>query len=137
MRIKINRKSGFTMLETLFAMLLFGITAGAILRAIPFIMHQEYLMHDRKQAVQVLTSMCEVLRVTTLEQMQDPEIRPRTFTEGKYSGTVVVEPVPFTTSYSRKMVQVSFTLDWDTLGKHSTLTWTTFLAKDGLVTYGF
>jgi hypothetical protein len=124
-------------MEVVFTMLIFGIVAGAVLLGIAFAMKQQYHIRDTKLATQALVEKTEVLRLFTLEEVRDANIMPRTFVDGKFTGTTTVSKVPFKNTYADDMAQVTFTINWVTLGSPRTLTWTTYVARAGLVSYGF
>lgn len=133
MKINPRQRAGFVLAEVVIALALFGITASAVLAGIAFATRIQQHIRDTKAATQVLVEKMELIRLFRLEHVRAG--MPRTFVSGKFTGTAVVEPVPFSTRYSDDMAKVTFTINWDTLGNPRTLSWTTFVARDGLVNY--
>jgi len=138
MKLQINhQKSGFTLMETLFAVILFGITSSAVLSGVAFGMKQVGYCRDSLGATQVLVEKTETIRLYTLAQVRDTNYFPRAGKQGIYHIRTEVLPVPWANSYSTNVSLVRITVNWDSFSVPCTRTWETYVSQSGLQTYGF
>lgn len=159
MKITPRKNSGFTLIEVVFAMMVAGISIGAILSGITFGMFQMRLNRDQLRATQILTEKFETLRLYSWQQINEPGFFPTNFfayqdpedpvNRGtRYMGTITITPVgaagvpqvdpPVSTaSYAVDMRQVTIKLEWRTGGDGllRTREWTSFVARNGLQNY--
>lgn len=121
--------------EVVVSLFIFAIMATVVLNGIVFSMRSLEYLRDDSRATQVLLDKTEVVRLCTLGQVRNASYVPRTFTDGNYTGTVSVGPVPFVNSYSSNLSAVTFTVNWKSSGTPCRRSWTTYVAKTGLQGY--
>lgn len=147
LRHSTKRESGSTLTETICAVAVLAICMAGLMGALANGFFGMKLTRENQRATQILMEETEMIRLYNWDQINTPGFIPTTFTalydpqqEGgggiTYTGAVAITSVPFSTSYSTNMRQLTLTLTWksskDILRTRST---TTLVSKDGLQNY--
>ncbi|MCX6924416.1 MAG: type II secretion system protein [Verrucomicrobia bacterium] len=142
-------ESGFTLVDVIIAMAVLGIMASGIFGSFRYGLFTLQLLRENQRATQILLEKVETLRLYSWDQVNKPGFIPTSLPTEYYDpqapdgaqGTayygVLSSPsaVPFTTSYSANLRQVTITLNWATRNIPHTRSLTTYIAKDGLQNY--
>jgi hypothetical protein len=128
------RSKVFTLIETLVAMGVLGLTVGAVYTAITFGFSSMRASRENLRATQIMIEKVELIRLLSWGQVVTNNILPATFvayydpagsTNGKgggakYTGTIEVMPFASVKNYQPEMREVIVRVDWVTGGlKHS------------------
>lgn len=128
------RAKAFTLVETLIAMGVVGITVGALYSAITLGFSSIRIARENLRATQIMIEKAEVIRLLSWNQVVVSNALPATFvayydamgaTNGKgagatYTGTIEVKQFPTAKSYQPEIREVTVQVDWVTGGlKHS------------------
>lgn len=150
MRIKNSQKDncGATLVEVVMATAILGVVAAGIMGCFSLSFLSLQLARENQRATQILLEKVETIRLYSWDQVNSPGFVPATFTDyynpnarsgaqgTAYSGTMTVGSVPFSTSYSTNLRQLTVTLEWATRDKlRHTRTLSTLIARDGLQNY--
>jgi type II secretory pathway pseudopilin PulG len=150
MKVKISPKlsGGTTLVEVLFSAAIMAICAGGLMGAMANGFFTIQMAQENQRATQILLEQTESIRLYNWDEVNTPGFIPTTFTAyydpqstntgsggAIYSGTVSIAPVPFSTTYSTNMRQVTLTLNWTTKKAARSRTLTTLISKDGLQNY--
>ena len=145
MKININRASlmASTLVEVVAAVAILAISAGGLMAALASGFRTMQMARENQRATQVLMERAEMLRLYNWEQVTNGVV-PATFTEiydpqdnegCTYKGTITIDSVPYSTSYSSDMRRVVIRLKWETQGIPRNRVLTTQIAKDGQQNY--
>jgi type II secretory pathway pseudopilin PulG len=151
MRIRCIKKleSGITLVDVVMAIALLGVMASGIFGSFRYGLFTLQLVRENQRATQILLEKVETLRLYRWDQVNTPGFIPSDLplevydpqgpvsNQGvTYYGTVTAPTnVPFSTSYSTNLRQVTITLRWTTRGIPHTRSLTTYIAKDGIQNY--
>lgn len=141
---------GGSLVEVIVAIVILSILGAGIVGSINYGMFMMRLARENARATQVLLEKTEALRLYTWDQIvYSNNFLPSTFTAAYdpqaastnnqgciYFGYITNSSVPFSTSYSTNLRQISIALQWTSFGgiNHSRSI-TTYIAKDGLQNY--
>jgi type II secretory pathway pseudopilin PulG len=151
MRIRHTKKSenGFTMVDVVMSIALLGVMASGVFGSFRYGFFTLQRVRENQRATQILLEKVETLRLYRWDQVNTPgfipsalpsEVYDPTAPAGQqgvtYTGTVSPPTnVPFSTSYSTNMRQLTITLKWTSRNIPRTRTITTYIAKDGVQNY--
>jgi type II secretory pathway pseudopilin PulG len=138
-----------TLVDVIMAIALLGVIAGGIFGSFRYGFFALQLVRENQRATQILLEKVETLRLYSWDQVNTPGFIPTNLpTEyydpqapvgsqgAAYHGTITVpSSVPFTTSYSTNLRQLTLTLTWTTRNIQHTRSLTTYVAKDGVQNY--
>ncbi len=134
----------FTLVELLFALLLFGVGFAALCLAIAFSVFLTRTSKESLRASQIMVEKMEHMRLYTWEQITNTTSIPRTFTEyldpsatnrgTVFNGRVVITPVSFNSACATNMRLVTVLVDWNSKIPQ-TRQMQTFVSKNGLQQY--
>jgi Tfp pilus assembly protein PilV len=127
-----NKLRAFTLVETLFSIMLFGVCAVALLQGVIFGIHR---LHDSRmdsRATQILTEQTELMRLCTWGEVQRGA---RVFRDGDFIGTVKITNDPMPVSYCSGLCRFDVTVAWMVGRTPHERTWSTYCAKNGLNSY--
>ncbi|PWU21290.1 MAG: hypothetical protein C5B50_02060 [Verrucomicrobia bacterium] len=150
-RLRLRRackQTGATLVEVVIAATVLAIMIAGVLNSFGYGFMASQLARENQRATQVMLEKVETLRLYSWSQINSNGFVPTSWTEAydntavpgqqgcTYTGTVNIASVPFTTSYSSNMRQVTVTLNWTTRGRlPHTRSITTYVSKDGLQNY--
>lgn len=151
MKIRWSKESGngFTLVDVVMSIALLGVMASGVFGSFRYGFFTLELARENQRATQILLEKVETLRLYSWDQINTPGFVPTNLpteyydpqgaigAQGvAYNGTVAVQnSVPFSTSYSGNMRQITVTLNWSTRNIPHTRSLTTYIAKDGLQNY--
>jgi hypothetical protein len=151
MRIRCSRKleHGLALVDVIMAIALLGVMAGGVFGSFRYGFFTLQLVRENQRATQILLEKVETLRLYSWDQVTTPNFIPTNLPteyydpqapEGArgvaYYGTVSApSAVPFSTSYSSNLRQLTVTLRWTTRNIPHTRSLTTYIAKDGIQNY--
>jgi type II secretory pathway pseudopilin PulG len=138
-----------TLVDVIMSIALLGVMAGGILGSFRYGFFTLQLLRENQRATQILLEKVETLRLYSWDQVNTPGFIPSNLpTEyydpqapvgsqgAAYHGTLTAPAsVPFSTSYSTNMRQLTLTLNWTTRNISHTRSLTTYIAKDGVQNY--
>jgi len=141
--------SGVTLVDVIMAVALLGVMASGIFGSFRYGFFTLQLVRENQRATQILLEKVETLRLYSWDQVNTPNFIPTNLPlevydpqapvggQGvTYYGTVSAPTnVPFSTSYSTNMRQITITLRWTTRDIPHTRSLTTYIAKDGIQNY--
>ncbi|MCF7669621.1 MAG: prepilin-type N-terminal cleavage/methylation domain-containing protein [Verrucomicrobia bacterium] len=141
-----RRETAFSLVEMLVASVVTLIVFVALYTGLAqgFRMIENARINTR--SVEVMTSKIEWFRLLTWDQITNSAFVPDTFTEPVFpddeqgegpvfNGTIDINPVSFSTSYSNTLKEVVITLTWNAGGRAYTNQFSTLVAKDGMQNY--
>lgn len=144
--IACHRTAGFTLAETLVAVMIFSVVSTALCLAISFSMATTRSAQENVRASQIMVDKMEYLRLCTWAQITNDTSIPKTFTEvfdpsstnGSMvmSGRISISPVLFNNNFATNMRLVTLSLDWKSKRAESRQM-QTFVSRDGLERYGY
>jgi type II secretory pathway pseudopilin PulG len=150
MKIRCGRSSerGVTLVDVLIAIAILGIMAGGILGSFRYGLFVMDVARANQRATQIMLEKVETIRLYSWTQVNSNGFIPSTFDDVydpqappgcqgvTYKGTVFGPTnVPFNTTYSTNMRQLTVTLEWTTRGVPHSRSITTYIAKNGLQNY--
>ena len=151
MRIRCSRRpeSGMSLVDVIMAVALLGVMAGGIFGSFRYGFFSLQLLRENQRATQILLEKVETIRLYSWDQVNTPGFIPTNLpteyydpqapagAQGvAYNGTLSAPTnVPFSTSYSANLRQLTITLNWTTGNIPHTRRLTTYIAKDGLQNY--
>ncbi len=139
---------GSTLVELVIATGIISIAAAGIMGCFSFGFFSLQLARENQRATQIILEKVETIRLYSWDQVNTNGFIPPTFTDYydpqarsnawgvAYSGTLTITNVPFATSYSTNLRQLTVTLQWTTgrTVSHSR-SLSTIIARDGLQNY--
>lgn len=81
-----GRRSGFTLVEAVVAMLIVGIMVVALYAGLAWCVSSVRIARENLRATQIMAEKMEVIRLLTWEQLTEENILPSTFTAAYVSG---------------------------------------------------
>ena len=142
-----RRTGGFTLTEVTWAMLIVGVSGGALLSGFPGGFFNLKLARENLRATQIMLERTETIRLYSWGQVTTNYIPP-TFSEPydpnaaqghkgfNYIGSISIQPVNIAdSSYSNDMRMVTVRLNWQTGGMNRHREITTYIARNGLQNY--
>lgn len=151
MRIRCTQQSekGFALVDVIVSIAILGIMASGILGSFRYGIFTLQLARENQRATQILLEKVETLRLYSWDQVNTPGFIPSSLpTEyydpqapagsqgAAYYGTLTApSSVPFSTSYSTNLRQLTLTVTWTTRTIPHTRSLTTYIAKDGIQNY--
>src|SRR4051812_24160035 len=136
---------GFTMVETLFAMMIVGILVVVLYTAIATSVSWVRMCQENELATQILSEKLDTIRLYNWDQMASNGFIQTNFTVGidpqqtnsiaYYTGTVVIAQSPVTEIYSTNLLQVTVNLAWVSGSRPQTRSMNTFVTRYGLQSY--
>jgi type II secretory pathway pseudopilin PulG len=139
---------GATLVETVFAVAVIGILAGAVIGGTNYGVYTMARARENQRATQILLEKAETIRLYSWDQINTTNFIPASFTNAydpqavsgrqgaTYAGTLAITSFPFSANYSNDIKQLTITLQWSGVGRvNRTRRLTTFIAKDGLQNY--
>jgi type II secretory pathway pseudopilin PulG len=151
MRIRHAKQSekGVTLVDVIMAVALLGVMAGGIFGSFRYGFFTLQLLRENQRATQILLEKVETLRLYSWDQVNTPGFIPTNLPTEYYDPQAPVggqgvayyghltppSSVPFSTSYSTNLRQLTFTLNWTTKTIPHTRSLTTYIAKDGIQNY--
>jgi type II secretory pathway pseudopilin PulG len=151
MRIQYPQKSeqGLTLVDVIMAIALLGVMGSGVFGSFRYGFYTLQSLRENQRATQILLEKVETLRLYSWDQVNTPGFIPSNLPlevydpqapvgqQGvTYHGTVTAPAaVPFNTSYSANMRQLTVTLTWTTRNIPRTRSLTTYIAKDGIQNY--
>lgn len=146
--------NGFSLIETLVAVAVVGVTFFALYSALTYCYSITRFARENLRATQIMVEKLEVIRLYNWEQLNDPAFLPKTFqatyapvsamtTSGNrpaatgpiYQGTVTVANAPMYANYSDKVRLVRVDLTWNTSGVQRRRSMETLVTFIGLHNY--
>ena len=151
MKIHCGRKNkeGTTLVDVIMSVAITGIMSCGVLGSLTYGFFVMQLARENQRATQIMLERTEAIRLYNWTQVTNATFIPTTFSDVYdpqaatnaqgvvYSGTLVKSSVPFSTSYSSNMVQITLTLTWNTKTIAHTRSLTTYIARDGIQNYVF
>ncbi len=149
MKIRFNaRKSGgFTMIEVIMSLAIMAVAATGLIACFTGSFFVMQYARENQRATQILIERAEAIRAFSWVNMTNGSI-PTSFTnyyyeadnstntEGtRYLGTVAIGSVPFSTTYSANMLQVTIGVSWKTRSLSRSRTLKTFVSYNGIQNY--
>ncbi len=142
-------ESGMTLIDVVMSVAILGVMAGGVLGSFRYGFFILQLARENQRATQILLEKVETLRLYSWDQVNQPGFIPSnlpteyydpqapTGAQGvAYYGTLTPPTsVPFSTSYSTNLCQLTLTLTWTTGTIPHTRSLTTYIAKDGIQNY--
>jgi len=142
------RAKAFTLVETMIAMAVVGITVGALYTAITMGFSSIRVARENLRATQIMIEKVEVMRLLSWGQVTN-NILPATFiayydpigaTNGKgagatYNGTIELKTFPTAKSYQPDMKEVTVRVNWTTGGLKHNRKLKTHIARNGIQNY--
>lgn len=138
--------AGFTLVETLVAVAIIGITFLALYTGFMAGWALVQVARENLRATQILAEKMETIRLYNWDQVNSNGFIPATFTAAfyatngvtngiLYSGTVAVANAPLTESYSNDLRLVTVNLSWTSSGILRQRQMSTFISRYGLQNY--
>ena len=146
-RAKRRSQAGLTLVDVILAVGIIAIMSGAMVGSITYGFYVMQMARENQRATQIMLERVEAIRLYNWSQVTDPNFIPSTFTDvydpqgssnsqgAVYSGTLTKASVPFSTSYSSNMRQITLGLTWKTRKITRTRSLTTYIARDGVQNY--
>ncbi len=150
MKVCYNSKTngGGSLVELVISTAIIAIVAAGIMGCFTFGFFTLRLARENQRATQIILEKVETIRLYTWDQVNSNGFIPVAFTDYydpqarsgsrgvAYSGLLAITNVPFSTSYSTNLRQLTVTLSWNTAGTlPHRRTLCTLVAKDGLQNY--
>jgi prepilin-type N-terminal cleavage/methylation domain-containing protein len=142
-------KQGFSLVESLVAMGIIGITFLSLYAGITACLFNARMSREDMRASQILVEKMEAIRTYSWNQVISNGFIPTKFTipfytsatnganSLQYTGTVTIAEVPFSTNYTNQMKSITVRLDWKTRETLRTREFTSYLAHYGMQRYVF
>lgn len=145
-----SRCLGFSLVEAMVGMAVFGIVCIALYTALAGGFSLMRFAREDLQATQIMVDKMEAMRLYSWEQLTDHKMIPSQFrfeyatgneSDGPsakglkgmtYKGKVTISDPPFTANYSGKMKQITVRVTWDSQGAERQREISTMVAKNGL-----
>jgi len=136
-----------SLVEVVMSIAIIAVVAGGLVGALSYGFFVMELARENQRATQIMLERTEAIRLYNWTEINTPGFVPATFTDVYdpqggtnyqgvvYNGQVTIGNVPFNTSYSQYMVQLTLTLNWATKSINHTRSLTTYIAKDGIQNY--
>jgi type II secretory pathway pseudopilin PulG len=138
-----------TLVDVIMSIAVLGVMAGGILGSFRYGFFTLQLLRENQRATQILLEKVETLRLYSWDQVNTPGFIPSNLpteyydpqapvgSQGAvYQGTITApSSVPFTTSYSANLRQLTLTLTWTTRNIQHNRSLITYIAKDGIQNY--
>jgi prepilin-type N-terminal cleavage/methylation domain-containing protein len=146
---RVRESLGFSLIETLVAMSLVGITFIALYAGITSCLFSIRMAREDTRASQILVEKMEAIRTYSWDQINSNGFIPKTFTLPYYSGNssngnsllyegiVSIKEVPFATNYTNQIKEIKVTLNWKTRELPRTRELSSYVARYGLQRYVF
>jgi Tfp pilus assembly protein PilV len=149
-RVRRASASGFTLVETLVAILTLGIMLPALFTGLAFAFSSMQAMRENLRATQIVVHRMESIRLAPYKTLQDPAVYPATSTEyyspsgqasGKggtaYTVTYNWAPGPSTLppSYRTNMLLVTISASWTSGNVQRTRSMQSYVARYGIQRY--
>jgi type II secretory pathway pseudopilin PulG len=142
-------KSGVTLLDVVLAIAVLGVMASGIFGSFRYGFFLLQLLRENERATQILLEKVETVRLYSWDQVNTPNFIPSNLPLEDYDPQAPVgsrgvtyyvavsapASVPFSSSYSTNMRQLTVTLNWTTRNIPHTRSLTTYIAKDGIQNY--
>jgi len=140
---------GFSLVESVVAMALVGITFIALYAGITSCLFMIRMAREDTRASQILVEKMEAIRTYSWDQVSSNGFIPATFsvpyysdeaTNGNslvYEGVVSIKNVPFSTNYTNQMKEIKVALNWKTRDLLRTRELSSYVARYGLQRYVF
>jgi type II secretory pathway pseudopilin PulG len=153
MKIKellISRKkkllAAFSMVEAVVGMGILATVGGALMTGITGGFFTMQMTRENLRATQIVLEKMETIRLCSWDQVTSGFISnsvvdyydPNSTNNNlgvRYTVNCAITSVPFSSGYSDRMRQVTFTVNWKTGNMPRTRSYTTFVARDGLQNY--
>jgi Tfp pilus assembly protein PilV len=145
-----KRFLGFSLVEAMVGMLVFGICCIALYTALAGGFSLMRFAREDLQATQIMVDKMEQMRLYSWDQLTDNKMIPSQFRfeyatgnesdgpSGKglkgmtYKGKVTIKDPPLTANYSSKMKQIIVRVTWESQGGEREREISTMVAKNGL-----
>ena len=138
-----------TLVDVVMAIALLGVMAGGVFGSFRYGFFTLQRLRENQRATQILLEKVETLRLYSWDQVNTHGFIPSTLPSEVYDPTAPVGQqgvtytgtvagpanVPFSSSYSTNMRQLTITLTWTSRNIPHTRTITTYIAKDGIQNY--
>jgi prepilin-type N-terminal cleavage/methylation domain-containing protein len=144
-RQHVSKSSAFTLVEVLVAMLIFGVTAVAVMTGIRGSITAVGMAREQNRATQILTEKLETLRLYEWAKITNGTFLPASMTVNDYHGngstsqvyrlTIQVTKAPMAANYSNDLARVTLGLRWTTGQIPRERTVSTLIYRKGLQTY--
>jgi prepilin-type N-terminal cleavage/methylation domain-containing protein len=149
------RHSAFTLVEVTMAVAVMAIVFVSIFSAMTMSLFVSETSRENLRATQIMMDKMEGLRLYSPSQLTNTAFLMRSFTNWycetnnigepnvqgygvQYTGSLIITNVPYTTSYSSNMYQVTVTVNWTSIGQGNiahTRSATAYYANQGLYNY--
>ena len=142
--------AGFTFLETLAAIAIFGVCFGALLEGLTWSVSSVKFARETVRATQIMEEKLDTIRLYSWEQITTPGFITNQFYEPfcptntlsgpnalgvMYTGVVTMVSTPLTESYSSNMMRITIDLYWPSRPAVRHAQMSTFVSKYGLQGY--
>src|ERR1043166_7052534 len=151
-RVKSGSRSvaGFTFLETLAAVAIFGVCFGALLEGLNWNVSSVKFARETVRATQIMEEKVDTIRLYSWDQITTPgfitnqfyaPFSPASLLSGSnalgvtYTGFITIGNSPLTESYKTNIRQISIDLYWPSSAAVRHAQMTTFVSKYGLQGY--
>jgi hypothetical protein len=149
MRIQCAKRSeqGVTLADVIIAIALLGVMAGGVLGSFRYGLFTMQLVRENQRATQIMLEKVETIRLYSWSQVTSNGFIPKSFTDyydpqtpsasgATYYGTIIGPTnLPFSSSYSTNLRQLTVTVNWTTRNLAHTRSITTYIAKNGIQNY--
>lgn len=145
MKIKINNlaEAASTLTEVLAAVAILAIAMGGLMGALANGFHTMQMARENQRATQILMEKAEFARLYNWDQITNGTVitavtehyDPSNEATAAYKVTTTVDTVPFNTSYSADMRQITIRVTWNTKGIDRQRELVTLVSKDGMQNY--
>jgi prepilin-type N-terminal cleavage/methylation domain-containing protein len=141
------KRTGFTMIEVLFASAIVGGLVVALYAALGSSVPMLKAIQENEQVTQILSEKMDVVRLynwTQITNRAQPFV-PTSFIIGiepwntnsraYYTGSISIVQAPITESYRSNLLQIIVTVDWVSNNRPQSQSMMTYVAKYGLQSY--
>jgi len=139
-------QAAFSLVEVTVGMAIVATVGGALMTGITQGFFCMQMARENLRATQIMLEKVETIRLYNWDQINMAGFIATSFTNRydpnstnsqglKYTGAMTISDVPFSTSYSTNMKQITVTLNWTTGQLPRTRSFTTFISRDGLQNY--
>jgi prepilin-type N-terminal cleavage/methylation domain-containing protein len=137
----------FTIAEVIVAVAIVAIAAAGLMGCIGHSFLITQMTRENQRATQIILERSEAIRLCSWDQVCSNGFIPTTFSDyydpsggnnakgAVYSGVVSLTSVPFNTSYSTNMRQLTMAVTWKTGSINRSRTNITYISKDGIQNY--
>lgn len=143
---QVRRAAAFTLAEVVISVGILTISAVGLMGSFRYAFFAMRMARENQRATQIILERAEAIRCFNWDVLISGTNVPPTFTEyydptvtnamgTVYSGTVKIDNVPFSNSYSTNMRQMTITVAWTTAGIQRGRTNITYVSRDGVQNY--